>query len=148
MNVEYRHIGYYDEFNKIINSRFINRYERASYSFVEDIPYKNSKKSRPILYIVHTFCSVLNTCDQCGKISGKQKVSQRYLPYHNVMTSKEYWNKENGFIGIYPFLCISCWNKHRAIFNNIKKVFENKTLINKINKEITNERKNRDNRTT
>lgn len=147
MKVKNIWIDSYDEFKKI-SSNFIKRYERITYTHRIEVPYQNSKKSRSILYIVNTYCSNLNTCTQCGNVGGKHKVTQRYLPYVNIMTSKEYWKEDNDLKMCYDFLCISCWNKHRAIFNNIKKVFENKTLINKINKEIAIERKNRDNRTT
>jgi hypothetical protein len=78
----------------------------------------------------------LNTCQLCGRMSTLKKVYLRNDVYR--------WNCENGDYKCEgkDTLCTGCWNKVRPLVMREREAKELSSFINRIKKEIRNERKN------
>ena len=82
--------------------------------------------------------SSLNCCDVCGLLGGERRVNTKSDVYA--------WNRDRGDYKTRSkdMLCVSCWNRVRALVKRERAATINKTLINRINMEIRNGRKQRE----
>lgn len=137
-------ITVYSEYKNIKNFYYFHKkYDQVSYIHNIETPYKNSKKTRTISYVVQTFCSNLYVCEHCGFMSGKHKVKEYMFDFWRIVSSRKEFREDTAFDKWNVTLCKSCWSKYSDIYKKIKQCNDNKRLINKIKQEITNERKNR-----
>jgi hypothetical protein len=87
-------------------------------------------------------CTVIYYCDVCGKVGPKKKVQQRNDVWGwNFDGPKDYKTQSKSM------LCMGCWNKIRPLCVKQRKCDEMRTFINKLQRTISNERKqnNQDN---
>jgi hypothetical protein len=82
-------------------------------------------------------------CELCGFRSTPKKVSHRGDTFGwNFESRKDYTTKTKST------LCMGCWNKVRPIVKRQEEAEECRSIINKINRSISDERKNQNNRAT
>lgn len=82
--------------------------------------------------------SPLYCCDVCGVIGGARNVTCRSDVYG--------WNRTSDAdpTTSKDTLCMACWNRIRPLVKREREAARNKTLINRINNEIRNGRKQRE----
>jgi hypothetical protein len=89
--------------------------------------------------------SQLNTCELCGRIGVSKKVQIRNDVYG--------WNLQHDNRGYVigegkskSMLCMGCWNKVRPLAYAFDTIVENRRILNKLKRDMANERKNQNNR--
>ena len=81
----------------------------------------------------------LVTCQQCGLTSTPKKVQYRSLAAHWPRFDRhDYLTPDKGT------LCMSCWNKVRVVVKISQEVEETRTLINRLRRSISSDRKQAD----
>lgn len=86
----------------------------------------------------------LITCELCGKLSTPKKVHSRSRCWGWNLDRENYGNPD---IKEKSVLCCGCWNKVKPIVKRQEEADEMKRILNQFKKEISHERKNRNNRT-
>lgn len=98
-------------------------------------------KGRPHAYWLENPVTKLETCQLCGKTSTPKKVSHRIVIYRWNCHDKKDWSCESKSV-----LCMGCWNKVRPLVEREDEADDMKRFINQVKKEISNERKNQNDR--
>lgn len=114
--------------------------------------FKELKKGGYRLFTEERFLTPLQTCGKCGKLMKPDYRNNRYFKCNNVYSKKdrqEIINKDTSNIYFwekkYLCLCSGCYKKVKRVADMAAMYFEIKKLINKINREIGNERKKNNN---
>lgn len=110
----------------------------VKYDFEDGIGYR--LKGLGHVYWMNNPVTKLNTCDLCGKTSTPKKVNYRNDVYR--------WNGQgkDDYSPSKSLLCMSCWNKVKPLVKREEEADEMKRFINHMKKEISNERKNQNDR--
>lgn len=119
--------------DEILKGENISLYERYTKTDEE------RKKARIEfeLKTAYAQCSWLKKCDLCMKLGSPLNIKYRANLYGWAKPEKN--DKCT--------MCMSCWNKVRAVLKHESDALETKRIIYQLNKEIRNERKNKNNRT-
>ena len=114
--------------------------------------YKNGKhKTKIHRWLFHENpVTMLNTCSRCGKTSIPRRVHLRHLPGLWAMDLKEE-GKANLYMNydaiVHKYtMCTGCWNFWRAISKKYEQAEDLRIFINRVKRELTNERKASNNR--
>jgi len=110
---------------------------------------KNGTQSKKIIYVPIRF-SYLNQCRICGVLKGAKWVQFR-LDIFGFEWSKTNWgspvaDKDQNYENYKRMLCMSCYNKLRALEKKQRQADECRHLINLIKQEIGKNGKNKDDR--
>lgn len=99
------------------------------------IPLKNGKPGRRV-HSVPVYYTPINCCDVCGTLVPPKKVCDRSGVWGwNFDGPKDYKSKSKSM------LCMGCWNKIRPLHKKAIEVDELRTLINRLNRTISDEKK-------
>lgn len=85
-------------------------------------------------------CAKIRFCELCGKEGTTSTIYRRDVFGWNFESPKDCTTKPKNV------LCMSCWNKVRAIVRKRDATDEIRILLNKLTKAISDERKNQNNR--
>ncbi len=125
------------------------RYVDDGYYEAHIKPCKNlaHKKRLHAWIFVRNPVTVLNTCSKCGKTSIPRQVHHRSnlhglwkMVYKEIGEIYLYVNRES-YENI-DMLCMGCWNVWRAISKKYDQAEDLRLFINRVNRELRNERKN------
>ena len=117
-----------------IDYRMLETYNAVSY--LERSTLKNGKPGNKILDVWVPY-SPIRACDLCGKLGNKRRVMIRNDVYSwNKEHKKDYTTK------LKNMLCMSCWNKVRPIYYKEQECDALLFLIRKLEREISNAKRN------
>lgn len=93
-------------------------------------------------YFIRNPVCWLSFCELCGKFGSPMSIKTRFNLYGWNRVSKE----DRAKTPSKDTLCMACWNSVRRIVRKEKEADECRRLLNKIERVISNERKNQNNR--
>jgi len=100
--------------------------------------YRVTKNGRFYITSARPYCRIF-ACAACGRLGPRQRITNRSYP---VLC--KYLDELPVMIG--KLKCLGCWNKERAANRRVSEYYETKGAIARMQKELSHERQNQDNR--